>query len=120
MARESDVLVQRLTEVTRTRHLRFGNTIFHLEPNLKDGPGGLRDTHVAHGWQRSRRSIPDASGRNRWVQEHSEDDEVLEAVEFLSATRCYLHYRGKRDDNVINWDAQDETRGARHRNPGGA
>ena len=47
VARESDELVQRLAEVTRTRHLRFGNTIFHLEPNLKDGPGGLRDTHVA-------------------------------------------------------------------------
>ncbi len=47
VARESDVLLQRLAEVTRTRHLRFGNTIFHLEPNLKDGPGGLRDTHVA-------------------------------------------------------------------------
>ena len=47
VARESDVLVQRLAEVTATRHLRFGNTIFHLEPNLKDGPGGLRDTHVS-------------------------------------------------------------------------
>src|SRR5271165_5271564 len=45
VARESDVLVQRLAEVTRTRHLRFANTTFHLEPNLKDGPGGLRDSH---------------------------------------------------------------------------
>src|SRR6516225_8130018 len=43
VARDSDVLVQRLSEVTRTRHLRFGSTIFHLEPNLKDGPGGMRD-----------------------------------------------------------------------------
>ena len=47
VARESDVLMQRLAEVTRTRHLRFGDTIFHLEPNLKDGPGGLRDLHVS-------------------------------------------------------------------------
>ena len=46
VARESGILVQRLTEVTNTRHLRYGNTIFHLEPNLKDGPGGLRDFHV--------------------------------------------------------------------------
>ena len=32
----------------------------------------------------------------------------MEAVEFLSATRCYLHYRGRRDDNLVNWDAQEE------------
>src|SRR6516165_10471784 len=45
VARESGILVQRLSEVTNTRHARYGNTIFHLEPNLKDGPGGLRDFH---------------------------------------------------------------------------
>ena len=33
--------------MTEARHHRFGNTIFHLEPNLKDGPGGLRDCHVS-------------------------------------------------------------------------
>ena len=32
----------------------------------------------------------------------------MEAIEFLSATRCYLHYRSRRDDNVVNWDAQEE------------
>ena len=47
VARESDVLLQTLLEMTEARHERFGNTIFHLEPNLKDGPGGLRDCHVS-------------------------------------------------------------------------
>src|SRR5271165_3106087 len=60
VARECDVLVQRLAEVTRTRHLRFGDTIFHLEPNLKDGPGGLRDFHVTR-WI----ALIEALGANR-------------------------------------------------------
>jgi [protein-PII] uridylyltransferase len=34
---------QKLGEIARARHAKFGNTIFHLEPNLKDCPGGLRD-----------------------------------------------------------------------------
>ena len=47
-------------------------------------------------------------GPSRRGSTSSEDPEVTEAVEFLSATRCYLHYRSKRDDNLLNWDAQEE------------
>ena len=107
VARESDVLVQRLAEVTRTRHLRFGSTIFHLEPNLKDGPGGLRDTHVAQWFS----AIAELDPGREWpepLSQHQHSTELLDAMDFLSASRCYLHYRGKRDDNVVTWEAQDE------------
>ena len=100
--------MQRLAEVTSTRHLRFGDTIFHLEPNLKDGPGGLRDTHVTQ-WLSTIAALD--PGR-RWPEslspQHNADAELPNAMEFLSASRCYLHYRSKRDENVISWEAQDE------------
>ncbi|MDR3746609.1 MAG: [protein-PII] uridylyltransferase [Acidobacteriota bacterium] len=109
LTRECDALVQRLTEVTRTRHLRFGDTIFHLEPNLKDGPGGLRDFQISR-WLAI---IASVSAGGAWtdspVYEHnSENDEVLAAVDFLAAARCHLHYRANRDENVIHWEAQEE------------
>ena len=109
VARESDVLMQRLAEVTRTRHLRFGDTIFHLEPNLKDGPGGLRDVHVSR-WLEL---IMALASERKWPgmvnpQPNSETDAVLDAMEFLTSSRCYLHYRGNRDENVISWEAQDD------------
>ncbi|MGO9518958.1 MAG: [protein-PII] uridylyltransferase [Candidatus Korobacteraceae bacterium] len=109
VARESDVLVQRLAEVTNTRHLRFGDTIFHLEPNLKDGPGGLRDTHVAR-WLDAMATLDSVRrwGDSPGLHEHADGNELSDAVEFLAATRCYLHYRGKRDENVVSWEAQDE------------
>jgi [protein-PII] uridylyltransferase len=47
LAREGKVFSQRLADLTRTRHAKFGETVFHLEPNVKDGPGGLRDYNVA-------------------------------------------------------------------------
>jgi [protein-PII] uridylyltransferase len=109
VARESGILIQRLTEVTNTRHSRYGDTIFHLEPNLKDGPGGLRDFHVTR-WitliagLASDRAWPESLH----LQQNSEDDDVLEAMEFLSSARCYLHYRSNRDENVVSWEAQDD------------
>ncbi len=39
-------IMTRLMELTRERHAKYGDTLFHLEPNIKDCPGGLRDVHV--------------------------------------------------------------------------
>ena len=44
---KSGTLMQELTGLARSRHQKYGDTIFHLEPNIKDGPGGLRDYQVA-------------------------------------------------------------------------
>ena len=109
VARESGILVQRLTEGTKTRHVKFGKTIFHLEPNLKDGPGGLRDFHVTR-WIAL---IAALEADRKWpeslhLQQNSDDDDVLEAMEFLSSARCYLHYRSNRDENIVTWEAQED------------
>jgi len=109
VARESGILVQRLTEVTKTRHIKYSKTIFHLEPNLKDGPGGLRDFHVTR-WialitaLEADRTWPESLQ----LQQNSDDDNVLEAMEFLSSARCYLHYRSNRDENIVTWEAQED------------
>ena len=35
-----------IARMTKERHLEFQGTIYHLEPNVKDSPGGLRDVQV--------------------------------------------------------------------------
>ena len=51
-------LARHLAKLSRTRHSKFQNTIYHLEPNLKETPGGLRDVHVVHWLTRLMESGP--------------------------------------------------------------
>lgn len=106
--RESKALLQGLAEVTRERHAKYGMTLYHLEPNLKEAPGGLRDYNVAcwlalisamdklHDW-------PHASSLREPIRKQMES-----ALDFLMAARCFLHFRYERDDNTLSWEAQDE------------
>jgi len=106
--RESKALLQGLAEVTRERHTKHGMTLYHLEPNLKEAPGGLRDCNVAY-WlalisaMDKLRDWPDASSLRAPVRKQLES-----ALDFLMSARCFLHFRHGRDDNTLSWEAQDE------------
>ena len=108
VSRESRPLLQGLAGVTRERHGKFGHTVFHLEPNLKETPGGLRDCNVAS-WLALVSAMsklgdwPDSSSLRAPVRKQLEA-----ALEFLMAARCFLHFRHGRDDNALSWEAQDE------------
>jgi [protein-PII] uridylyltransferase len=109
--RESKALLQGLAEVTRERHAKYGMTLYHLEPNLKEAPGGLRDCNVA-GWLALISAMdklhdwPDASSLRAPVRKQLDS-----ALDFLMSARCFLHFRHGRDDNTLSWEAQDEAAG---------
>jgi len=104
LQRENKAIVARLVEITRARHAKYGETLFHLEPSIKDCPGGLRDVHVC-AWLAILQTVQThgaAPGKGR-----APEDEFEPAVEFLSRVRCFLHYRHERDDNTLDWPTQD-------------
>ncbi|HYO82083.1 MAG TPA: hypothetical protein VES20_11820 [Bryobacteraceae bacterium] len=91
-----EVLIRALCEMTRARHRKYHDTIYHLEPNIKECPGGLRDLQVV-----------------RWLgalREAAEDpaSELGPAFDFVSQLRCRLHYRAGRDHNVLGFDVQED------------
>ena len=113
IVRERQPLVQRLAELSHDRHHKFGNTIFHLEPNVKEGPGGLRDYNLAT-WLALIATL-DKPRLPRQPEAHfpaTLRDESSRALDFLCAVRCFLHYRAGRDDNQLSWEAQDEAAAA--------
>jgi len=107
--REGNYIIQQLAEVTRSRHAKYGNTVFHLEPNIKEAPGGLRDYNVAY-WMAllaamdKERTWPDPET----LLPESARKSFAPALEFLSSVRVFLHYRQGRDDNMLAWESQDE------------
>jgi [protein-PII] uridylyltransferase len=110
LQREHKNVMVRLLELTRARHAKYGDTLFHLEPNIKDCPGGLRDAHVC-GWTAKLLEVAareKKSGDGTGVVVSAEEgNEFRKAVEFLWLLRCFLHYRHERDDNTLDWQAQD-------------
>jgi [protein-PII] uridylyltransferase len=120
VAREALELQQRLTDLTSARHNKYGHTIFHLEPNIKDYPGGLRDYQVAcwlsliselektGAWPVPESLLPSAFRK-----------ECGDALDFLSAVRCFLHYRQGRDLNGLTYELQAEAAAAGIGFPGG-
>jgi [protein-PII] uridylyltransferase len=98
VARDARKISARLLELIRARHARYGDTLFHLEPNIKECPGGLRDAHACTWLARL------GGARN---QDPREDREFREAREFVLLVRTFLHLRHGRDDNTLDWQAQD-------------
>ena len=85
-------LGRNIVQLTNERHAKFHGTIYHLEPNVKDSPGGLRDLQVL-----------------RWLARLGAGDHDLPVgVPVLFEIRCFLHYLGGRDDNKLTFERQDE------------
>ncbi|MBV8818855.1 MAG: HD domain-containing protein [Acidobacteriaceae bacterium] len=89
---ERDNIILHLGKMTRGRHSKYGDTIYHLEPNVKEHPGGLRDLHVIH-WLHKLREY--------------EVEPLEEPRAFLFDVRTRLHEHYKRDNNLLSFEAQE-------------
>jgi [protein-PII] uridylyltransferase len=88
-------LVRNLAQLARARHSKYAGTFYHLEPNVKETPGGLRDHQLVC-----------------WLDQlHGGRDgpapELEAAFRFLGRLRCYLHCQSGRDNNALSFEAQD-------------
>jgi len=94
-------LFSQLHRLTKERLTRYGNTIFHLEPNVKEAPGGLRDYQAAFWLRQILGDRKDLRGSSA-----AEEQLAADAVEFLGSIRCFLHYSNGRNDNALTYELQ--------------
>ena len=91
----------------KARHDRFGGSRYQLEPNIKEGKGGLRDLHTLFWIAKFLYNVDDISTLvQRKVFTASEVQRFEKAQNFLWTLRCHMHYLSGRADERLTFDMQ--------------
>lgn len=114
-AMESDVLrrgadrffKEKLAE-SDERHARYGDSVYLLEPHLKEGEGGLRDLHTAL-WMAKVKFKTNKLGElvQKGVITQRESDEIEEARDFLFRVRNALHFITGQHQDQLRFEYQE-------------
>jgi [protein-PII] uridylyltransferase len=114
--RELGTFIGRLEEEAAARHERFGGSVYLLEPDVKSGPGGLRDLDGARWVARARYRVGqnDEGRLGVWgelvrlgVLVGREAHEIVAAEEFLWRVRNRLHARAGRKADRLGFEEQE-------------
>ncbi len=96
-------------EEMRARHERFGESVYLLQPNLRESVGALRDYHTAMWTARAAQwevRRPEHLLLHGFVNAE-ELDELLAALDFLWRARNQLHRSGRKNDR-LHFVAQEQ------------
>ena len=94
-------ILDALVTLTDQRHSEFHDTLYQLEPDVKDGPGALRDVWAT-------RMLLRLGGDRRRVARGTSPDRLSDAEEFLMRIRSGLHLDTGRNVNVLSYELQEK------------
>ncbi len=91
------------------RHHRSGESRYKVEPNVKDGKGGLRDLHTLFWIGKYYYRVQSASALVKaGVFTASEYKKFRKSEDFLWAVRCHLHFMTGRGEDRLTFEHQAE------------
>lgn len=106
--RNQQKFFQAKLEESRERHRQYGDSIYLLEPQLKDGEGGLRDLHTALWLAKVKykvHSLPELV--QKAIISEPELEEVVRAQDFLYRVRSSLHFLSGRHHDHLTFEYQE-------------
>ncbi len=99
--------VQAKLEERDQRHLKTGGSRYSLEPQIKDGKGGLRDLQTLMWIAKFVHGVDSfAELRERGMATALEVRTFEKALQFLWTLRCHLHYLTGRGEERLTFDLQ--------------
>jgi [protein-PII] uridylyltransferase len=91
------------------RHRRAGQSRYLVEPNVKDGKGGLRDLHTLFWIAKYVYRVRDSDELvERGVFDAQEYRTFRRCEDFLWSVRCNLHFLSRRPEERLSFDMQRE------------
>ena len=93
-------ILSALVALTDARHGEFQDTLYQVEPDVKDGPGTLRDIWAT-------KMLLRLGGNRRRVERGPSPDRLSDAEEFLMRIRSGLHLDTGRNINVLSYELQE-------------
>jgi len=91
------------------RHQRMGDSRYVVEPNVKEGKGGLRDLHTLFWIGKFAHRVNDVAGLvDAGLLSAAELRQFQRAERFLWAVRCHLHIVAGRAEERLTFDFQRE------------
>ncbi len=93
---------------TRERHERYGDSVYILEPQLKEGEGGLRDLHTAMWLAKVKfKTNSIAELVQKGVITEREQEELASARDFLFRVRNALHFLSGEHQDRLTFEYQE-------------
>ena len=94
------------------RHRRVGESRYRVEPNIKDGKGGLRDLHTLHWLAKYMYGKGPSEGATDPSIFTAEELATFRRSEtFLWGVRCHLHFLTNRAEERLSFDVQQAMAG---------
>ena len=107
LGRHSPAFVQWLAERSQERHTRFGDSSYLLEPNLKEGLGGLRDYHVMLWIARAKYQLKEPRDLEYLGHlSHEEFQSISLVLDFIWTVRNWLHHTAQRHCDQLYFEYQ--------------
>jgi [protein-PII] uridylyltransferase len=107
LPRSSDKFIKEKIADMKTRREKYGSTVYLLEPNLKEGEGGLRDLQTAMWVARVKFKFSDPKELIiKGILSEEELESYNAALDYLWRIRNELHYYNGRKNDQLSFDAQ--------------
>ncbi len=107
LPKSSDSFIKEKIADMKARREKYGSSVYLLEPNLKEGEGGLRDLQTAIWVARVKYKFTEL--RELIIKGIMNDEELQcyhEALDYLWRIRNELHYYNGRKNDQLTFDAQ--------------
>ncbi len=104
--KETAKFIEEKIEETRLRHSKYGGSVYILEPNVKEGEGGLRDIHTTR-WIVQAKFGTEATPATSGFVSAEEYARLDESLDFLLTVRNELHLLTGRKSDQLTFDHQE-------------